>query len=139
MIMMGGGTGFAPLKSMIEDLLEMGDRRPVHLFWGVRRPDELYMDSLPRSWARDHTHIRYTSAVSDSAADDGQFRGLVHDAVLASHPELSAFDLYMSGPPAMIDSARPVFFQHGLPEDRLFYDSFEYGLDVPVRILARPH
>jgi CDP-4-dehydro-6-deoxyglucose reductase len=63
----------------------------------------------------------------------------VHDAVLHDHPDLAAFDLYMSGPPAMIDSARAAFRARGLPQDRLYYDSFEFGLDVPVRVLARPH
>jgi CDP-4-dehydro-6-deoxyglucose reductase len=139
MIMMGGGTGFAPLKAMIEDLLEMGDRRPIHLFWGARSADELYLEDLPRSWAREHDHIRYHSAVSDGAADAQRFAGFVHQAVLDAQPDLSGFDLYMSGPPAMIDTARLAFYKHGLPEDRLFYDSFEFGLDVPVRILARPH
>jgi CDP-4-dehydro-6-deoxyglucose reductase len=45
----------------------------------------------------------------------------------------------MSGPPAMIDAARHAFREQGLNPDRLYYDSFEFGLDVPVRVLARPH
>lgn len=139
MIMMGGGTGFAPLKSMIEDLLELGDRRPIHLFWGARTRSELYLEDLPRAWAADHPHIEYSSAVSSDVADERHFPGLVHEAVLHAHPDLAAFDVYMSGPPAMIDTARLAFFNHGLSNDRLFYDSFEFGLDVPVRILARLH
>ena len=62
-----------------------------------------------------------------------------HEAVLEAYTDLSGHDVYMSGPPAMIDTARASFLQRGLPEERLFYDSFEFGLDVPVRILARPH
>jgi len=60
----------------------------------------------------------------------------VHDAVLADHPDLSAHDLYMSGPPAMIDAARHRFVDAGLPEERLYYDSFEYAPDVLAQILA---
>jgi len=63
----------------------------------------------------------------------------VHEAVIADHPDLADFDVYMSGPPGMIDTAKKTFTEHGLPSDRLFYDSFEFGLDVPVRVLAKPH
>jgi CDP-4-dehydro-6-deoxyglucose reductase len=63
----------------------------------------------------------------------------VHEAVIADHADLSDFDIYMSGPPAMIETARREFTEHGVPADRLFYDSFEFGLDVPVRVLAKPH
>jgi CDP-4-dehydro-6-deoxyglucose reductase len=141
MIMMGGGTGFAPLKSMIESLLEHGDRRPIHLYWGARTADELYLDELPRRWQQEHDHIHYRRALSEGGPTDGAyaFNGLVHDAVIADHPDLTDFDVYMSGPPAMIEAAKKAFAEHGLPADRLFYDSFEFGLDVPVRVLARPH
>lgn len=141
MIMMGGGTGFAPLKAMIENLLEHDDPRPIHLFWGARTAAELYLDGLACRWARAHDHIHYRRALSEA---DGQqepdaFHGMVHEAVVAAHPDLSSFDVYMSGPPAMIEAARKLFAAHGLPEDRLFYDSFEFGLDVPVRVLAKRH
>lgn len=141
MIMMGGGTGFAPLKSMIENLLDHGDRRQIHLYWGARTAAELYLDELPRRWAREHSNIHYRSALSDEpdASDEPAFHGLVHEAVVADHPDLAGFDVYMSGPPAMIEVAKKVFSEHGLPGDRLFYDSFEFGLDVPVRVLAKPH
>lgn len=141
MIMMGGGTGFAPLKAMIEDLLAHGDTRPIHLFWGARTAPELYHEALIRQWVQAHSHIRYTSAVSEPSDERAQagFAGFVHEAVLDAHPDLAEFDVYMSGPPAMIDAARHAFLQHGLPAERLFYDSFEFGSDVPVRILARPH
>jgi len=139
LLMMAGGTGFAPLKSMIEDLLVHGDRRPIHLFWGARTAAELYLESLAREWEQRHGHITYTRALSEERGAPDAFSGLVHEAVLASHPDLSGFDVYMGGPPAMIDAARPAFLGAGLPEERLYYDSFEFGLDVPVRILARPH
>jgi CDP-4-dehydro-6-deoxyglucose reductase len=141
MIMMGGGTGFAPLKSMIESLIDHGDRREIHLYWGARTPDELYLDALPLRWSREHSHIHYRRALSESGdpSDESAFHGLVHEAVIADHPDLTDFDVYMSGPPAMIETAKKVFSEHGLPEDRLFYDSFEFGLDVPVRVLAKPH
>jgi CDP-4-dehydro-6-deoxyglucose reductase len=141
MIMMGGGTGFAPLKSMIEDLLAHHDQRPLHLFWGAKNLAELYMQEQVQKWAEQHDHIRYTSALSKPEDDipPDCFQGLVHKAVLQHHAELSGFDIYMSGPPAMIDAGRSAFLENGAEKRRIFFDSFEFGLDVPVRVLAKPH
>lgn len=141
MIMMGGGTGFAPLKAMIEDLIEHGDKRPVQLYWGARSSDELYLDALPRHWENEFEHIRYRSAISEPGQEiaDGAFAGFVHEAVIDDYPDLSGYDIYMSGPPAMIESAKKAFAEAGVKEDRLFYDSFEFGLDVPVSVLTKPH
>lgn len=140
-IMLGGGTGFAPLKSMVEYLLESGDRREIHLYWGARTRAELYLDELPSGWDAQYAHIHYRRALSEEGrpSEAGFFGGLVHQAVLAEHPDLSRFDVYMSGPPAMIDAAKSAFATAGLGERNLHYDSFEFGLDVPVRVLARPH
>lgn len=140
MIMMGGGTGFAPLKSMIEHLLEQGDRREIHLFWGAQSREELYLDEMAAEWAKHYDHIHYYRAVSNQASpNDEAFSGFVHEAVEAKFPDLTGFDVYMSGPPAMIDAARIAFAECNLDSQRLYYDSFEFGLDVPVRVLARPH
>lgn len=141
MILMGGGTGIAPLKSMIEDLLAHGDTRPIHLFWGARTPGELYLEPLIHEWVDAHTHIEYTPAISepgDLRVQSG-FAGYVHEAVLDAYQTLAHHDVYMSGPPAMIDAARHAFADKGVREDRLYYDSFEFGSDVPVSILAQPH
>jgi CDP-4-dehydro-6-deoxyglucose reductase len=140
-IMMGGGTGFAPLKSMIENLIEHGDRREIHLYWGARTATELYLDELPEKWSREFGHIHYSKAVSEpgETVEGACFEGFVHQAVLCDHADLSGFDVYMSGPPAMIETAKREFGEHGVREDRLFYDSFEFGLDVPVKVLAKPH
>ncbi len=141
MILMGGGTGIAPLKSMIEDLLAHHDTRPLHLFWGVRDHAELYMHEQARQWAEQHEHIKYSTALSEPKDGDQapDFTGFVHDAVLQQFPDLSAHDIYMSGPPAMIDASRAAFLAHGAEKRRIYFDSFEFGLDVPVRVLAKPH
>jgi len=140
MILMGGGTGFAPLKSMIEDLLAHHDTRPLHLFWGVRNQAELYLHEQAQQWADEHEHIQYSTALSEPKDEDqAGFTGFVHDAVLKQFPDLSTHDIYMSGPPAMIDASRTAFLAHGAQKRRIFFDSFEFGLDVPVRVLAKPH
>jgi len=141
MIFMGGGTGFAPLKAMLEDLLAQQDERRVHLFWGARRTADLYLHEQALEWAAANAHLQYSSALLDAAdaQASGSFHGNVHEAVLHEYPELSAFDIYMSGPPAMIDAARGAFLEHGADERRIFFDSFEFGLDVPIRVLAKKH
>lgn len=132
-IFVGGGTGFAPLKGMIEHALHIGLARPMHLFWGVRTQHDLY-SNLPYQWAKryDHYHFRYTPVLSEpettanNPLGEGKVSGWVHQAVIDQHPDLSAYQIYMAGPPAMITAAKTAFFQHGLPETELFYDSFEF-------------
>jgi CDP-4-dehydro-6-deoxyglucose reductase len=126
---------------MIEDLLAHGDERPIHLFWGARTAGELYAEDMIEEWQRHHPDLRYSAALSEPGDEREQkgFAGFVHEAVIDAHPDLAPFDVYMSGPPAMIDAARSAFAEHGMDPQRLFYDSFEFGSDVPVRILRRPH
>ncbi|KAF0283057.1 CDP-6-deoxy-delta-3,4-glucoseen reductase [Spiribacter roseus] len=127
MILMGGGTGFAPVKGIMEQALHLGLKRPMHIYWGARRPADLYLDSLPRQWAGQAANIAYTPVLSDPEPAD-EWRGttgFVHEQVVRDHPDLSGFDVYMSGPPPMINAAREAFAAAGLPSDRLFYDSFE--------------
>ena len=105
----------------------MGLKRPMHIYWGARRPADLYLDSLPRQWAGQASNIAYTPVLSDPEPAD-EWRGatgFVHEQVVRDHPDLSGFDVYMSGPPPMINAAREAFAAAGLPSDRLFYDSFE--------------
>ena len=141
MIMMGGGTGFAPLKSMLEDLLAHHDQRPLHLFWGAGNRADLYMHEQVKQWAAQNEHIQYSTALlepGDAAATDS-YNGFAHQAVLQQYADLSNFDIYMSGPPAMIDASRSAFLENGAEKRRIFFDSFEFGLDVPIRVLAKSH
>jgi CDP-4-dehydro-6-deoxyglucose reductase, E3 len=128
-LLMAGGTGFAPIKSILEHAFEIGVQRPMHLFWGVRALRDLYMDALPRQWVEAHPHFRYTPVLSEPMPDDAWTgeTGLVHEALLRACPDLSGHDIYMAGPPPMIQAARAAFPAAGLPDEQLFYDSFEYG------------
>ena len=134
-LLMAGGSGFAPIKALVEHFVELGARRPMTLYWGAREPGDLYLRELPERWAREVPHFRFVPVLSDGGVDAAARRGLVHEALLRDHPDLSAFDLYMSGPPAMIDAGRHAFVAAGLPEERLFYDSFEYAPEVIAQIL----
>jgi CDP-4-dehydro-6-deoxyglucose reductase len=136
-LMVAGGTGFAPVKAIVEHFLHLGSTRPLHIFRGVRNEAELYLPDLPAQWARRHPALRHTAVLSQPGPGEAtRFEtGLVHEAVLRNFPELSAFDVYMSGPPALIEAGRRAFVAAGLPEQRLYFDSFEYAPDVLAAIL----
>jgi CDP-4-dehydro-6-deoxyglucose reductase len=136
MLFVAGGTGFAPVKAIIEHFLHLGSTRPMSFYWGVRAVADLYLADLPRAWVARHPSFAFVPVYSD-AVPPGARGGLVHDAALADHPDLSGFDVYMSGPPPLIEAGRHGFTAAGLPEDRLFYDSFEYAPDVLAAILAQ--
>jgi CDP-4-dehydro-6-deoxyglucose reductase len=128
-ILVGGGTGFAPLKGMLERAFEIGLNQPLHLFWGVRARRDLYLDELPREWARVYGNFRYTPVLSEPGPEDAWTgeTGLVTDAVVKQYPELAPFDIYASGPPVMVQGGHRLFHEHGLKEARFFSDAFEYA------------
>lgn len=99
-ILVAGGTGFAPMQSIIEHALARGLDRPLHLFWGVRSARDLYRRDRAEEWAREHDQIRFTPVLSEpDRADTREYEtGFVHQAVLAAYPDLSGHQVYMSGP-----------------------------------------
>jgi CDP-4-dehydro-6-deoxyglucose reductase len=127
LLLIGGGTGFAPLKGMIEHAFHQGIERPMHLYWGARVQPDLYLPELPLGWERTHPNFRYTPVLSEPGPDWTGRIGLVHAAVVADYPDLSGFDVYLSGPPAMVAAGRCAFAAGGLGADRLFSDAFEYA------------
>jgi len=135
MLLVAGGTGFAPIKALVEHFRHLGTLRPTTLYWGARNPRDLYLRALPERWTRDVPSFHFVPVISDSEHAGELRRGFAHEAVLEDHPDLSAFDLYMSGPPTMIDAGRRAFVDAGLPEERLYYDSFDYAPDVLAKIL----
>jgi len=130
-LMLGGGTGFAPLKAMIEDLLHAQDFRPIRLYWGVRTEADLYARGLIDDFARQHPDFDFTPVLSEPESEWSGRTGFVHEALLADHPDLSPWEIYMSGPPAMVHAARKAILAAGGDEAHLHYDSFDFAPDVP--------
>jgi CDP-4-dehydro-6-deoxyglucose reductase len=127
LLLIGGGTGFAPLKGMIEHAFHQGIERPMHLYWGARTQRDLYLPELTLGWERTHPNFSYTPVLSEPVPDWTGRIGLVHAAVVADYPDLSGFDVYLSGPPAMVAAGRCAFAACGLGTDQLFSDAFEYA------------
>ncbi len=129
MILVAGGTGFAPIKGLVEYAIHQGIRRPMTLYWGARNRAGLYLNDLAEQWVADHPHIRYVPVLSEpDAADAWTGRtGLVHEAVLQDFPRLQEFQAYVCGAPIMVEAALRDFVTHGLPGDEFFADIFSYA------------
>jgi len=136
-VMIGGGTGYAPLRAMLKDLLERGDRRPLHLYWGAQAKIDLYEDALLRDWCARYPNFKYTPVLSVPRGDDqwtGR-TGWVHLAALEDYrSQLAMLDVYTSGPPAMIEAVKKEFIAEGLPPAQLFFDSFDFAPDTVAKI-----
>src|SRR6202050_3795964 len=114
LLIIAGGTGFAPAKSILRHVLEQRIERPVHFFWGARTPRDLYEEALVLEWARQFTHFKFNAVLSEAAAAAAtRAQGFVHEAVLARYPDLALFDIYAAGPPAMVEAIRATFPRAG--------------------------
>lgn len=145
MLLVGGGTGLAPLLSILRHVVENGIERDMILYWGVRSERDLYAheplkklaeragasDSVQRSrlGAR-ATRLRYVPVLSEPSPAWEGARGWVHEAVLENTGDLDKYDVYAAGPPAMIAAVRREFGRRGVEENRLFFDSFDYAPDA---------
>jgi CDP-4-dehydro-6-deoxyglucose reductase, E3 len=126
-ILVAGGTGFAPIKGLVEHALHIGVKRPMHFYWGARDQAGLYLHSLAESWATVHSHFKFTPVLSEPDAGWTGRRGLVHEAALADFTDLSAYQAYVCGAPAMCEAALRDFTAKGLAKDEFFADVFSYA------------
>jgi CDP-4-dehydro-6-deoxyglucose reductase len=132
-VFVASGTGFAPIKSILESAFKRGVTRPMVLYWGCRRPKDLYLHPLAQEWATEHANFRYVPVVSDALPEDAWSgrTGFVHRAVLEDFPDLSGHQVYACGVPIMVDSAKRDFTTlRGLPEDEFYADSFTTQADL---------
>ena len=130
-ILMAGGTGFAPVKGMIEHALKVGLERPIHLYWGVRAKEDLYMNELAESWTKQNPLFRYTPVLSEPKAEDNWTgrTGYVHNAIMEDYADLSQYEIYGSGSPVMVYAGRDEFIKNGLDLSHYHSDAFEYQKD----------
>ena len=139
LVLLAAGTGFAPLKAIIEHMQFKGITRPTTLYWGARRPQDLYLDAWVKTKLSEMPQLRYVPVVSDAqATDDWHGRdGFVHRAVLQDLPDLSAYQVYACGTPLMVEAARADFARAGLPEGEFHSDAFTSEADK-TRDTANP-
>ena len=130
LVLVAGGTGFAPVKAIIEQLIAEGSQRPVWLYRGARHRDGLYLDEFVTQWQQSLQNFSYIPVLSAAGDDDSWTgrRGLIHHAVMADLPDLSGFDVYVCGRPIMVAAARQDFLlQCNLPETAFFSDAFSFA------------
>ena len=131
-VLLAAGTGFAPVKALIEHMTLKAIDRPTVLYWGGRRPQDLYLNGWCEEAAAQMPHLRYVPVVSDALPEDAWTgrTGFVHRAVMQDLPDLSGHQVYACGAPVMVDAARRDFVQHcGLPEDEFYADAFTSEAD----------
>ena len=132
LVLLASGTGFAPIKALIERLREIGAQRPAVLYWGCRSRADLYCHDWAEAAAAELPWLRYVPVLSEPRPDDGWTgrTGLVHQAVMADWPDLSGHQVYACGLPIMVSSAwRDFTTRCGLPEDEFHADSFTSEAD----------
>lgn len=132
-IFLASGTGFAPIKAMMEHALKEGMTRPMTLYWGGRRPGDLYMHQLCLDWAKEIPHFHYIPVVSDALPEDqwtGR-TGFVHQAVLEDVRDMSGVQIYACGAPIVVDSAKRDFVALAkLPVNEFYSDAFISEADL---------
>ena len=126
LILLASGTGFAPIKAIVEHAIHKKISRPITLYWGCRVRADLYLHELAESWAREHG-ITYMPVLSETRPEDNWTgrSGFVHHAVMQDFPDMSAHQVYACGAPIVVESARIDFLaQCKLPSDEFFSDAF---------------
>ena len=131
-IFMAGGTGFAPIKALIEHAFFIHAEREMVLYWGVRSLQDLYLPHLPGAWQNDHPNFTFIPVLSDPKPEDNWHgrTGLVHEAILDDFPDLPGYQVYACGAPVMIETGQKAFRERGLPEEEFFSDAFTYAAPI---------
>ncbi len=137
-VFVAGATGFAPIKSIVEDAFARGISRPMWLYWGVRTRSDLYAFELAEGWQRDHANLHFVPVLSESSPGTAWAgrTGNVHEAILADFQDLRGFEVYVCGSVKMVEAAVPAFLAQGLGETFCYTDAFLPSLQAAES--ARP-
>ncbi|MEA3139483.1 MAG: CDP-4-dehydro-6-deoxyglucose reductase [Gammaproteobacteria bacterium] len=133
MLLIGGGTGIAPLLSILRHLIENGINRDIQLYWGVRSEQDLYAHATLEALSRRAASLRYVPVLSEASPQWRGLTGWVHEAAFKDIQDLDAYEVYAAGPPAMIAAVRREFDVRGASANRLYFDSFDYAPDTLER------
>lgn len=132
LVLLASGTGFAPIKALVEHMQHKAITRPAVLYWGCRSKADLYLHEWAAKAAAEMPNLTYVPVLSDAKPEDGwQGRtGFVHEAVMADLLDLSGHQVYACGAPIMVESAHRDFVAKcGLPDEEFYADSFTSEAD----------
>ncbi len=133
LLLIGGGTGLAPLLSILRHVIENGIERDIAMYWGVRSEGDLYAQGRLETLAARTGRLRYVPVLSEPGPTWSGSHGFVHEAVLSDIADLTQHEVYAAGPPALIEIVRRELGARGVGAERLFFESFDYALDGPAR------
>ena len=125
-VFIAGGTGFGPIKAIIEHLILMNSTRTVCLYWGVRTEQDFYLD-LPSEWREKHDNISFIPVLSEPDSSWRGQSGFVHEVVMKDFEDLIDYEVYACGPPVMVKAAAKGCIENNLKKENFFSDSFEYA------------
>lgn len=123
LILIATGTGIAPVKAIVEELIEKQDSRDVHIYWGMQYQSELYCEALIKL-VEQHQNIKFIAALSREESEGDFYKGYVQDAVMRDFKSLIKHEVYACGSVAMINEAKNLFINHHLPSESFFSDAF---------------
>jgi CDP-4-dehydro-6-deoxyglucose reductase len=133
MLLIGGGTGIAPLISILRHVIENDIDRDMVLYWGVRSEQDLYAQSNLEALSRRAAHLCYVPVLSEASPAWQGLTGFVHEAAFQGIGNIEAYEVYAAGPPAMIAAVRREYDLRGADRSRLYFDSFDYAPDTLER------
>jgi len=125
-IFIAGGTGFAPIKSIIEDMIANKNKRKIYLYRGVRSEKDFYMNELVNDWIKKLEGLTYIPVVEDGLSEDAR-SGYVHHAILEDFKNLNDIQVYCCGAPGLVENAFKDLTKSGLPDDQFFADAFTFA------------
>ncbi len=128
LILMAAGTGFAQMKSIIEHLISSGFKKPISLYWGVRKKEDMYLQELAEQWAEQFENFSFTPLFADvEHLAATEHHDQLSDAVLADQHDLANAKVFVSGSPKLVFSAMDALTEAGLPESQFFSDVLAYA------------
>jgi len=133
MLLIGGGTGIAPLLCILRHVIDQGIERDMRLYWGVRAETDLYAQTTIDALSRRAAGLKYAPVLSEASAGWRGLTGWVHEAALEGIDDLASYEVYAAGPPAMIEALQGAYAVRGVSMERLYCDSFDYAEDTLVR------
>lgn len=123
-IAVAGGSGLAPIKSIIETALLIGMRQPIHFYFGARTERDLYLVDHFRALERSFPNFAFVPVLSQDAANQRFRGGYVSDAIAEHDGDLSGAKAYVAGPPAMVDATQASLVMRGMPAADMHADVF---------------
>lgn len=137
MLAVAGGSGLAPIKSIVESALALGMTRPIHLYFGGREEGDIYLEARFQALARAHPNLRFVPVLSEPARPTGRRVGYLHEVVAADVPHLGGFKAYLAGPPEMVEAVVATLARRGLPAKDIHADPFYPMAEAAARLAGR--